>query len=327
MPGYIASALRILLEMQKEAASRLDREIRAGNLQYHDIDPSIPQGQMPAVLEPVAKQKSRAALAAPAAVAPSALARRRDLNDRITKAQLASSGAALGVPGATMSGQMVMGMGPATMGTTVHTDQNAGRFARSIMQGPIGQIRAVAGTMDPSLLPSARPVDSTLNRAIFQHELGEAAEMRRPVVAPHASHLGVEPIVREQLAVAGDPEAVQALSQMRQMHPDDRFVQKAVRSVGGTPDSPISLGGKQHRALDRVLARSGEELSPLARGRSLAVAAGGKTVSHMPAGVRDFAKNIPNVAQQISGEATLLGKARAALPYLSRVRQYVNRGV
>lgn len=327
MPGYVANALRILLEGQKEAASRLDREIRAGNLQYHDIDPSIPQGRMPAVLEPVAKQKSRAALAAPAAVAPSALARRQELNDRITKAQLAASGEALGVPGATMSGQMMMGMGPATMGTTVHTDQNAGRFARSIVRGPIGQIQAVAGTMDPSLLPSARPVDGTLNRAIFQHELGEAAEMKRPVVAPHASHFGVEPIVREQLATVGDPEAVQALSQMRQMHPDDRFVQKAVRSVGGTPDSPIPLGGRQHRALDRIMARSGEELSPLARGRSLAVAAGGKTVSHMPASVRDFAKNIPNVAQQIGGEATLLGKARAALPYLSRVRQYVNRGV
>jgi hypothetical protein len=326
-----SSIAAIADELAKIASSRLDREIRAGRLQYHDVNPAIPAGQMPSMLEPAAKRNTRSFLSSPADVAPEALARRRELNAAVTRAQLGATGENLGVPGMVMKGKLLPGVGPATLvNQNVHSDENAGRFFRGAVGegGFLGKVRAGAGSVNPALLPKAKPVDGTLNRAILQHEIGEAAELGRKVVAPHASHLGVEPIVREQLHAMGDPAAVRVMGKARTLNPDDAFVQKAIRQVGGTPDAPIPLGGKQHRALDRILSRSGEKLSPAARQRSLQFALSGKDISHMPAHIKEDLSNLPKAVKALGDQGRpLLQRFRESMPILKRYGNYIKHGL
>lgn len=96
-------------------------------------------------------------------------------------------------------------------------------------------------------------IDPTATYATLQHELGEAAEGGRAKVTPFASHLGVEPILREQLATQGDAVASKLFHKVRQQDPADAHVQKLIRQVGGTPGAPVPLDGKQHRALVRLM--------------------------------------------------------------------------
>lgn len=327
-------------ETAKIAASRVDREIRAGRLQYHDIDPAIPAGPMPRVLEPVAKQRTRALLSAPAPVDPDTLARRRALNERVHSAQLAASGENLGLPGTKIENKFFPGMGPATApdlpgGGVVHprvfSSEKAGPLVREMASGGLGPYRALRGTFKPETLTSSHPMDATLNRGVLQHELGEAAELGKKTIAPFASHLGPEPILREQLHVMGDPEAIGVMAKARRMNPDDHMVQKMVRQVGGTPDSPIPVGGRQHRALDRLLAGSGTKLSPAARMKSLQLgtALPGKEISHMPASARSEVLNQirPLVSTLTDKSVPLMERGRAAYPTLKRLGEYVKRGI
>lgn len=57
-PWY-ARGGKIAAHQTKEGASRLDREIAAGRLQYADVDPRIPRGEVPGLLQPAVKRKER----------------------------------------------------------------------------------------------------------------------------------------------------------------------------------------------------------------------------------------------------------------------------
>lgn len=96
-------------------------------------------------------------------------------------------------------------------------------------------------------------IDPSVTYGTLQHELGEAVEGGRAKLTPFASHLGVEPILREQLATQGDAIASKLFHKLRQQDPADAHVQKLIRQVGGTPGAPVPLEGKQHRALVRLL--------------------------------------------------------------------------
>jgi hypothetical protein len=259
---------------QKLAASRFDKEVRKGTLQYRDIDPAIPEGELPGFLVPAAKQRARRVMQAPAAVDPETLTRRRALSDALFNAQMGATGEALGVPGLTMSKGMAPGTGPATSfmfgeggpTATVMSDNNAGRFLRTATRNPL---RALIGLQNPDLMLPSADVDKTLNRAILQHEIGEAMAGSSPTYVPHASHLGVEPQLLERLHAQGDPEAVAAMARIRAGHTDDRHVANLIKQMGGTPDSPIPLDSRRARSLKKTLLGDINELSPAARETAL----------------------------------------------------------
>ena len=335
-------------ELEKIALPRYEREIQAGNIQRSDIIPGA-LNVKGGILGPSARSLTRNALAAPAAVAPEALAQKRELNQRLYNAQVAAPVQAHGIPGlASVHADMVPGAGPATApGKTlagnfvsqVHSPPNAGQFIRGASRGTVGSLGAIASSLPQAapyqkhLLPDAAPVDATLNKAVLQHELGEASEMSRPTVRPFASHLGPEPILRENLATQGDPEAIAAMSKVRKMNPDDNLVQKAIRRVGGTPDSPVPIGGKQHRAIEQMLDQGAQKLSPASRTRGLQLGAAlEKQVPYVPEHV---AQGVPAIAQHVKEMVqqppkTLQGAwsaGKGLLQKIAPVRRFIHKGV
>ena len=332
--------------VEKIAASRLDREIAAGNVKYKQLDPRIPDVNIPEFLrpyvekyvEPYVKRHVRERMVAPAERSPEYLERLRKLNELVTRAQLKTTGRNLGVPKAVILNKMAPGVGPATAkmpgtpGVTVMSDENAGRFLRQVSGNTIDKIKAVMGTINAEHLVPPAPVDPTLNRMAFQHELGEAAEFGRNQVFPHASHLGVEPIIRENLSSLGDPEAQTLMQQLRQGNPDDLLVSKLLRSVGATPDAPIPLEGAQHRALNRILTDSAEQLSPSARGRALQfMQQMGKEVPYVPEHVRkslseDFPAALKRIVESYD-KGNLMNTLRAELPAVKPIMTFVRKGV
>jgi hypothetical protein len=113
-------------------------------------------------------------------------------------------------------------------------------------------------------------VDSTLNRAALDHEVGErmqAINAKQKGIHLHASHLGVEPILRENQIARGDPEAVGTLQKLRHQHPDDKLVNKMTRQLGHHPDSPLPVGGRHQRKLEKMLEDSSSKLAPHTKGK------------------------------------------------------------
>jgi hypothetical protein len=259
---------------QKLAASRFDKEVRKGTLQYRDIDPAIPEGELPEFLVPAAKQRARKVMQATAAVDPETLTRRRALSDALFKSQLKATGGQLGAPGMTISETLHPLYGPATekqlldgvLSPHVKMDSRGGRFFRTSTRNPF---MAVIGMQDSSLLSPSSEVDKTLNRALLQHEIGEAMALKSPTHVPHATHVGIEPQLLERLHTQGDPEAIAEMMRGRMNNPDDRHVASLIKQMGGTPDSPIPLDGRRARALKRTLLGDVNELSPVTRGRML----------------------------------------------------------
>jgi len=145
-------------------------------------------------------------------------------------------------------------------------------------------LKALAATLpiaDRALLKK-QPVDKTLYKKILGHELGEMQETK---AQPHASHRGMLPRIREQYPV-GDPRAEKVMSKLRKLAPDDKLVTRLMTQAGGTPDRPIPEGGKQHRALRRMVDRNVTKLTPKARKMALGHEAKGERVSYVPDRVR-----------------------------------------
>lgn len=251
--NLIAAGLKAA-KQQKTAASRLDKEVARGTVGYHQVDPSIPTSLGRSGF---GKGLSRISANAPAEAAPAAVDRRRALNSALFRNQHAT--------GTALKNEMLPGLGPATLAIpgqipVVYAPDTAGQFMRSASGGSFGKFRAGAGTVKPELLPVRKPVDATLNHAVMQHELGERSLATGNAFHLNASHFGVEPIVRENLALVGDPEAQRAMGKLRQGHSDDKLVQRLSRQVGAHPNSPIPLGGKQHKALTGALERNAGKL-------------------------------------------------------------------
>jgi hypothetical protein len=272
----------------KLAASRLDKEIRKGKLKYRDLDPGIPEGELPGFLIPAAKQRQRKALMAPSAADAETLARRRALNDALFNAQIKATAKDLGLPKVVINENLIPGSAPATTRgdvTQVHVGPTASRFLRPVVENPVRASFGIA----PNLAPEAA-VDSTLNKAILHHELGEARTVGQPVLTPHATHLGIDPILLENIHSQGDPEAQDFFKKLRQMHPDDALVSKLVKQVGGTPDSPIPLDSRRAKALRNALLANTNQLSKGTRARL--VMEGIATPSKLPQ-VPETIRNIP----------------------------------
>lgn len=286
------------LGLSKLAASRIDKEIAAGRLRYSDVMPDVPEGGVGSIFEPFLKRRMRAEMSAPSEVAPEALARRRALNQKLYEARFAHPD----VPGVKMQKTLAPGLGAGMLLDSVYAPDTSARFVRTLDR-PFGVSRALGSTLHPAipehLLTGAVAEDPTLNRAILEHELGEASTMNRAVArkgmaAPFASHLGSEPIIRENLALAGDPEALATMAKLRQRHPDDAYVQKLVRQAGGTPDAPIPLHGKQHRAIEAALAKHPEQLTKQTRSKAVNLSALGQLpVSYVPEAVSEEMRRIP----------------------------------
>lgn len=316
------------LGLSKLAASRIDKEIAAGRLRYSDVMPDVPEGGVGSIFEPFLKRRMRAEMSAPSEVAPEALARRRALNQKLYEARFAHPD----VPGVKMQKTLAPGLGAGMLLDSVYAPDTSARFVRTLDR-PFGVSRALGSTLHPAipehLLTGAVAEDPTLNRAILEHELGEASTMNRAVArkgmaAPFASHLGSEPIIRENLALAGDPEALATMAKLRQRHPDDAYVQKLVRQAGGTPDAPIPLHGKQHRAIEAALARAPERLAPQSRQKAVNMSMmTNLPISYLPEEVAASVQGVPEKMMNFTKKPSLrgaldLGKALTSSPATTR---------
>lgn len=325
------------MHASKYAASRLDKEVAAGRIQYSDV--LSPDAAKPASgfqhwraaltkPKPAGKAEVRAALASPAERSAVELEKTRRLNSALTRAGIAAPEGTYG-EGVTVINKLMPGMGPATIGiggrASVHTTPGAGGFMRQATAGRRRDVfKALAGTMSPRFLPTPVGQDASLGLSVLHHELGEASEFGKDRIAPHASHMGVEPLVRERFALSNDPEAFKTMHRIRGIHPDDELVQKAMRQVGATPGAPIPIGGKAHRALDRILSRKGKELTPQARGVALRMGLGGKEVSYMPKSViEDVRGNIKGLLES----PKVLDKLKSIRGLISRSRKYTKLGI
>jgi hypothetical protein len=260
----------------KIAASRIDKEVASGRMRYIDaLSPEdlarADEGQLHLLARdlygdsPETRRALRDIHHAPAVRSDAALATRRALNDASFRQKLRGKHNPYGGT----HGFMLPGVGPATMGNRVFVPEHTGQFMRT---SPRDMVAATMPFSGKKLVPERLPIDSTLNNAVFEHELGEAALMSRKSpspVAPFASHLGTDPIIRENLTMHGDPDAQKLMGGLRQGHGDDAYVQKLIRQAGGTPDAPLPLHGRQHAAVDRRLAATPEHLDMQTRMRAL----------------------------------------------------------
>lgn len=308
-------------EFMKISATRYEKAIREGALSRGDVTPGVPE--LPGPLGVISRKMTRDQLASPAPVASEALEKTRALKDKLHKAQV--MGAEHIVPGTTGTTEafpgVFAGMVPKTFGGGhIGVPEESGQFLRGLSGGLRSKVRALQ-VVQPNntvpvekLLPARAPVDSTLNHAVTQHELGESSAFQSKVVRPNGSHLGVEPILREQIALRGDPEATGHMNKMRLQSNDDAHVQKLIRRAGGTPDAPLAVGGKQQRAVERMLDKSPAQLDAPARFKALMLRDAGMEAPYVPKGVPGLqelaaAGKAVKAAPGIRGKLQALGEA------------------
>lgn len=114
--------------------------------------------------------------------------------------------------------------------------------------------RMIAAMSSSMTVPERQPYDPTVQHAVLHHELGERAQARaaktREVGSRFvASHLGETPDIAERHSLFRDPEAGALFDSLRQSNKGDAFVQAKMRQFGHTPNNPMPLGGRAHRAL------------------------------------------------------------------------------
>lgn len=259
---------------EKIAASRLDKEVAAGRARYEDF---MPKGYTtPKIPADDVKRLSRA-YAREIPENPQ-IARHRKLNRLLTQARLARPDV-VADPGVTTTQHLTKspatympierGVDLRTAPLLIEHSPRAGQFVRTLAMNPQKDPETLEGMLAkaPSRLRPPHPVDDTLNLAMLEHEFGEAQAMRKDVLHPHASHAGVEPLLREQLAVRQDPSASKWLQQMRTMYEgvtpdDDHLFARLYRQAGGTPNAPIQPDTRRAQALERMLTAHRSDLLP-----------------------------------------------------------------
>lgn len=321
-------------ECIKLAKTRYEKEIERGAVRRADVVPGAGRHELPSVLGAYQRKKTREALAAPAERSASSLARKRQMSGKLYETQMRVGG-----PGDyKLVDAMMPGGGPATIPEglvgrrrVVMAPREGGAFVRRFTGGPIDKYRAIissvgAGLESPMYAPlvenmrdediakirgatgaalgKPKAVDPTLTHAVMRHELGEAGAFDR---APRhfASHAGPRPILEENLALRGDPEAQKIMGKLRGAHPDDELMQRVIRQAGGTPDAPLPLGGRQERAVERMLGQRVHELTPLSRARAVQFAVlTGKQPGYLPPGLtvptaEDIGKGVKKIGPEI----------------------------
>jgi hypothetical protein len=332
-------------ELEKIALPRYEREIAAGNITRQGIDPSALPGELPGILNIPQRKSTRQALAAPTEQSAESLARNRQMAGHLYRAQ---------APHHEVVQQFHPGTGPATaVGTgTVLSPPSAGRFAQRAAEGPVGMLRATVGTFGnipgahPKIkqiadraLGAAGPADATLTHAIMRHELGERAVAGSGTIRPFASHLGVTPILEEQMAMRSDPVAQTVVGKIR-TNPDDALVQRAIRQVGGIGDRPLAIGGRQERAVNRILDRNVSKLTPAARGAAIkfeplmAMAGKSSNIGYLPKDMETPSHTMGRLAPRIKELVNtknwrgLLGPAvKDVGSKLLRANKFISRGI
>lgn len=335
--NLIARQLRERNEQFKAAASRLDKEVAKGNVRYQDVTPMKWYDPR----DPKAVHRAEAMSAAP--VSDQALERTRRLNDaKFRNAHAVAGRVDFGAEAAARRtdtgphspGRMAMqdraeqrslrnkflpGAGPAMHKGEVFVPEESGQFLRAATN-PMQAHNAVQATDpifgDKSKLPKRIGADSTLNQAILEHERGERSAWKNPrkikgpdgaeahVYHPHATHFGVEPTMRENIALQGDPEAQKIFGKVRRMGGDDAVVQDMMRNHGAHPNAPLPIGGRAQRRLEDALAKK----------KSLLTSPGiAQTVTH----AKEMGINENSVA------ATLSTKAERAAAQSQRARQFL----
>lgn len=113
--------------------------------------------------------------------------------------------------------------------------------------------RQAMGVAENIKTPVPQPEDPTIQHAVMQHELGERAQAnasKNGIGARYvASHLGETPDIAERHSTFRDPAAGRTFDSLRSLDPGDEFIQKKMRQFGHTPNNPMPLGGRQHRAV------------------------------------------------------------------------------
>lgn len=266
-----AHTLGYLLVLEKVAASRIDKEVAAGRARYEDLVPGYLRQHMGT--PEAAKQTYRTYTQWPG-YHPNMPAH-REMNERLLPAQAARPDAAVG-PGVSVS--MPKSKAPATYYPAgrgvdyrtaplkIEVSPRSGQYLRMMEETFDPELAERTLAKAPARLPAPHPMDATLNLATLQHEFGEAEALRKPVTSPHASHAGIEPLLRERMAVRQDPEAFHVLTQMRRQNkalgvPDDDLVfDRLYKQMGGTGASPIQPGTRRARALEEALQAHPERL-------------------------------------------------------------------
>lgn len=338
--AFVPELLGAGISEGKLASTRYEREIAHGNILRSDVAPVAPVDSLAPFLAPAARKATREHLIAPAELPDSEVELRRRVNEKRNLAYRTPQGHGLArvtVESGAHPG-LVAGTNPDFMlgGAKVHMpDKGMASFFKHVQDtGPFDQARNFVATAQAAAKGEGPGValhglamrrypnlatDPALTYATLRHELGEAEESRRLVeskgVRPFASHLGTTPILREQEALLGDPQAIRDMAQVRQMNPGDARVQKLIRQVGGTPDSPLPLGGRQHAALNRRVDARPDLLDP--QGRGLAANLGAEHVPYVP-------KSLPK-ASDILEEATAL-KSKKGLDVLRGGLDLAKRG-
>lgn len=301
-------------ELLKISATRYEKEIAKGTLSRDQIVPGLEEHQnlFADHGQDTTKRLTRNLLTAPAPVDPQALARRRAMANHQFNVQRRIGEYS---PGQTAT--MLPNNLPPT--TTAYKGQqpiitvgdDAAKYINNAESfTPKGIIAKLTNRVAPqvSLLRSMKAIeqlpdqahDPTLRKAILQHEFGEANATNKDTVRPFASHVGAEPILRENMAIAGDPDAVAAVQRARAINPEDAMMQKLIRRAGGTPDAPLPLGGRHERAIARMQDRAGAALlTQKGREYSLATALAGWKVPYVPNNVAESMQDLRNHEKMI----------------------------
>jgi len=241
------AALRAM-GLDKIAASRLDKEVLKGIVNYSDV--------VPHALGADSKNILRQAVHMGTQQPEEAVARYRGIQKGIYNNEHALAEKARALPKFTRTpvqqdAANIFKGGPdqIPMGskTEVYAPETAGQQARrssdEFLATPEG------GYADRLPLPPRAPVDDTLNTGVLAHEKAERAGMRLKTQYPHATHVGVGPILEEDQVLRGDFEARQARRGTR-MDPDNALVAKLKKQIGFHPDWPLPIGGRHQRALE-----------------------------------------------------------------------------
>ena len=301
-----AAALRTL-GLTKQAASRVDKALMSGEIAFKDLMPKVTS---PRGLNEVVdwKRLYRGLSSGPAVRTRDELKRNRALSGKKYEQMLHNSGD----PGVVVSRKphplTYAGFGfeqGALPVSTVHAPRDTGALLRGAARAHAPTSKKKKPKKTPAIpkgnprVPRTKATDPTLSHMVAQHEFGEARTLRGAPGTrrlPHASHMGVEPILRENLALMGDPAAQKVVSVVREAQPDDSEVAKMYKQVGGTPDAPIPLNSRKARALEKLLDKARPDMSKETRQMSAA--------SHLHAPGGDKQKLVPPVIGEILSRAT-----------------------
>ena len=244
----------------------MDVELQKGTITPADIAPGT---SATAAIPGKAGAKSRRALrnrlSAPTTLEGPALEQLRKMRGAVADAQIKRPDVALGLP---PGKNLRIVRDPSQLRTTALQFESAEPATSLTLRNTRQRGEMYLPEMDEYELKKINK-NKTLRRAAqlptLQHELGEFQQYLGKELTPFASHVGTIPNVREKLVALGDKDLQKELKTLRAWHPDDVLFEKLYKQVGGTPDAPIPLGGRQQKALDKLIARNSDKLSTEAK--------------------------------------------------------------